>query len=122
MKAITEGALLWEPTRQQIENAGVSHFMNWLENEKNLFFNTQSELWKWSVDELESFWESVWKYCNVISHAPYDHVLEERKMPGAKWFTGSKINYAEHVFRNDKGDQPALIFQSEITPKTEISW
>ncbi|PGM55488.1 acetoacetate--CoA ligase [Bacillus sp. AFS053548] len=122
MKAITEGALLWEPTRQQIENAGVSHFMNWLENEKNLFFNSQSELWKWSVDELESFWESVWKYCNVISHAPYDHVLEERKMPGAKWFTGSKINYVEHVFRNDKGDQTALIFQSEITRKTEISW
>ncbi|XZF76736.1 acetoacetate--CoA ligase [Bacillus sp. AL-1R] len=122
MKAVTEGALLWEPTRQQIENAGVSHFMNWLEHEKKLFFNTQSELWKWSVEELESFWESIWKYCNVISHAPYDQVLKERKMPGAKWFTGSKINYAEHVFRNDQGDQTALIFQSEITPKTEISW
>lgn len=122
MKAITEGALLWEPTRQQIENAGVSQFMNWLENEKNLFFNTQSDLWKWSVEELESFWENVWKYCNVISHVPYEQVLEERKMPGAKWFTGSKINYAEHVFRNDKVNQPALIFQSEITPKTEISW
>lgn len=122
MKAVTEGALLWEPTSRQIENAGVSHFMNWLENEKRLYFNSQSELWEWSVEELESFWESVWKYCNVISHAPYEQVLEARKMPGAKWFTGSKINYAEHVFRNNKGNQPALFFQSEINLKTEISW
>ncbi|WP_088068941.1 acetoacetate--CoA ligase [Gottfriedia luciferensis] len=122
MKAITEGALLWEPTLQQIESAGVSQFIKWLEKEKNLVLTTQNELWKWSVEELESFWESVWNYCNVISHAPYEQVLESRKMPGAKWFTGSKINYAEHVFRNFNSNKSALIFQSEITPKTEISW
>lgn len=122
MKAITEGALLWEPTLQQIESAGVSQFIKWLEKEKNLVLTTQNELWKWSVEELESFWESVWNYCNVISHAPYEQVLESRKMPGAKWFTGSKINYAEHVFQNFNSNKSALIFQSEFTPKTEISW
>src|SRR5699024_5203379 len=61
-------------------------------------------------------------YCNVISHSPYETVLEERKMPGAKWFPGATLNYAEHVFRNHRTDQPAILFKAETVETTEISW
>ncbi len=122
MKAITEGVLLWEPSQHQIEKAGVSFFMKWLKQEKGLSFGNQKELWEWSVKELESFWESIWSYCKVQSNTPYNQVLESRKMPGAKWFTGATLNYAEHVFRGGRGNKPAVIFQSEKNQRTEISW
>lgn len=122
MKAITEGVLLWEPSQQQIESSGVSLFMKWLKQEKGLSFGNQKELWKWSVEELEAFWESIWNYCQVISTTPYHQVLESRKMPGAKWFPGATLNYAEHIFRNARKNKPAVIFQSETTPRTELSW
>ncbi|EMA6341901.1 acetoacetate--CoA ligase [Bacillus cytotoxicus] len=122
MKAITKDMLLWKPSKQQIENAGVTFFMKWLLKEKGLSFKSQTELWEWSVEELESFWESIWNYCEVKSSTPYRQVLESRKMPGAKWFTGSTLNYAEHIFRHVKENKPAIIFQSEFKKKTEISW
>lgn len=122
MKAITEGVLLWKPSQQQIENSGISLFMKWLKKEKGLSFGSQNELWKWSVEELEAFWESIWNYCQVKSNTSYNQVLESRLMPGVKWFTGSTLNYAEHVFRNIRGNKPAVIFQSETTRRTELSW
>ncbi|PEB51748.1 acetoacetate--CoA ligase [Bacillus pseudomycoides] len=122
MKAITEGVLLWKPSQQQIENSGISLFMKWLKKEKGLSFGSQNELWKWSVEELETFWENIWNYCQVKSNTSYNQVLESRLMPGVKWFTGSTLNYAEHVFRNIRGNKPAVIFQSETTRRTELSW
>ncbi|WJE54189.1 hypothetical protein QRE66_08095 [Bacillus cereus] len=54
--------------------------MRWLNQEKGLSFASQKELWKWSVEELEPFWGSIWDYCQVISITPYHQVLESRKM------------------------------------------
>ena len=122
MKVVTEGVLLWEPSKQQIENSSITHFRNWINEEKGLSVQNPAELWKWSVDELELFWESVWKYCKIKSHSPYEQVLETRTMPGAKWFAGATVNYAEHVFRNSREDRPALIFKSETVLNREVSW
>ncbi|MCM3389433.1 acetoacetate--CoA ligase [Ureibacillus chungkukjangi] len=122
MKVVTEGALLWEPSKEQIENSSITQFKNWVNEERDLSIQNPAELWKWSVDELEQFWESVWKYCKVKSHTPYEQVLEKRTMPGAKWFSGATVNYAEHVFRNSRADRPALIFKSETVSNREVSW
>ncbi|SFA49688.1 acetoacetyl-CoA synthetase [Parageobacillus thermantarcticus] len=83
---------------------------------------THHALWNWSVEHLEKFWESVWEYCEIKSVTPYRCVLEERKMPGAKWFPGAMLNYAEHVFRNERSDRPALLFRSERVPYREVAW
>ncbi|MBD7939632.1 MULTISPECIES: acetoacetate--CoA ligase [Cytobacillus] len=122
METVSKGQLLWQPSEKEIEKAGVTKFLQWIRNEKKLEINDVHHLWKWSVDELELFWGYVWEYCQIISYTPYSHVLQSRKMPGARWFEGSSLNYAEHVFRNDKGDETALIFQSEIVDIKEISW
>ncbi|MEK7256161.1 MAG: AMP-binding protein, partial [Bacteroidota bacterium] len=78
--------------------------------------------WQWSVENVAEFWESLWNYFNIISHSPYSAVLSGEKMPGAKWFEGSTLNYAEHVFRAKNDNQPALIFSSERQDLVEISW
>ena len=122
MTEATEGTLLWEPSEEFKENANVSRYMEWLEKEKGLSFEDYGELWEWSVTELEEFWASIWEYSDVLASKPYTRVLSGREMPGAKWFEGAELNYAEHVFRNAKEDEPAVLHQSELRQLSETSW
>ncbi|MBO0781949.1 MAG: acetoacetate--CoA ligase [Ktedonobacteraceae bacterium] len=113
---------LWEPTEEVKQQATVTEYMQWLWREKGLNLRTRDELWQWSVDNLEGFWASLWDYFHVLSSQPYATVLEERKMPGARWFPGTHLNYAEHVFRSYSTKRPALMFRSERHPLVEVSW
>ncbi|WP_027409111.1 acetoacetate--CoA ligase [Anoxybacillus tepidamans] len=122
MKAVADGTVLWTPTEEQIQQSTVQRYMNWLKEKKGLDFKTHRQLWSWSVERLEEFWETVWEYCDVQSSTPYACVLEKRNMPGAKWFPGAHLNYAEHVFRNAQEEKPALLFRSERIPYREVTW
>jgi len=104
------------------QQANLTTYMQWLESEKGLHFDIPEKLWEWSVNRLEEFWASIWEYFHIKYSKPYQAVLTERKMPGAQWFSGAELNYAEHVFRNATSSRPALVFQSETKPLTEISW
>ncbi|HXL37461.1 MAG TPA: acetoacetate--CoA ligase [Ktedonobacteraceae bacterium] len=119
---IREGTLLWEPSEKMKQQANLTTYMQWLESEKGLHFDIPEKLWEWSVNRLEEFWASIWEYFHIKYSKPYQAVLTERKMPGAQWFSGAELNYAEHVFRNATSSRPALVFQSETKPLTEISW
>ena len=121
-KAVTEGTILWEPSDEQISKTNLTRYLNWLKTEKGLEFDDYQSLWDWSVTELEDFWQSLWEFLQIKASTSYRQVLSDRSMPGAKWFSGSELNYAEHVFRNMSSERPALIFQSEIQPLVEISW
>ena len=119
---IKEDTLLWEPSEETKQKSTLMRYMQWLESAKGLKFHTQEELWEWSVNKLEDFWASIWDFFQIKASKPYSTILDERKMPGAHWFPGAELNYAEHVFRNASTDRPALIFQSERQPLTEIAW
>jgi acetoacetyl-CoA synthetase len=119
---ISEGTLLWEPTEKMKQQANLTKYMTWLGSEKGLHFDESEKLWEWSVTNLEEFWASIWEYFQIISSKPYKSVLSGHTMPGAQWFPGTELNYAEHVFRNATSSRPALVFQSETKPLTEISW
>ncbi len=119
---ITEGSLLWEPSAAVKERAGLTHYMAWLEEKHGLTFKTFPDLWEWSVTELEQFWETIWDYFEIKASKQYSTVLEERQMPGARWFVGAELNYAENVFRNMTDDRPALLYKAENEPLTEMSW
>ncbi len=121
-KPITEGTVLWEPSDERVSNANLTRYLQWLKAEKGLEFDGYHSLWGWSVGELEDFWLSLWEFFQIKAATPYRKVLSERIMPGAKWFDGAELNYAEHVFRNMTPEHPALIFQSEIQSLMEISW
>ncbi len=119
---ISEGTLLWEPSEEMKRQANITHYKQWLESEKGLHFDDPEKLWEWSVSSLEDFWASLWEYFHIKASKPYSTVLTERKMPGAQWFPGAELNYAEHVFRNATSSRPAMLFQSESQPLIEISW
>jgi len=113
---------LWAPSDTFKNQSRLKHYMDWLAEQRGLEFEAYADLWAWSVNQVEDFWESIWEYFDLISHTPYTSVLSNREMPGARWFEGSTLNYAEHVFRQANTSYPALIFQSETQPLTEVSW
>lgn len=117
-----EGDLIWTPNQQAIDYANETKYAAWLKEHKGLSFNGYADLWQWSVDNIEDFWESIWQYFNVKSSAPYDCVLVERKMPGAAWFPGAHLNYAENVLRNESLGGTAIMHCSETRPMQSMSW
>lgn len=122
MNTITEGTLLWEPSAAVKANTNLVRYMKWLENERGLAFQSYPQLWQWSVTELEDFWESIWDFFGVQASQGYSSVLAERKMPGAEWFVGAKLNYAQHIFRNMNDERPAMLYKAEDEPLSEVSW
>jgi acetoacetyl-CoA synthetase len=114
--------LLWAPPAELQERSTIRAYIEWLAATRGLQFASYDELWRWSVDELEAFWASLWDYFQIQSATPYRQVLSGRTMPGARWFEDATINYVEHVFRNATDAHPALLFQSERRPLTAVSW
>src|SRR6478736_2210137 len=107
-----EGELLWEPSREQKESSRLAHYMGWLAHERGKHFDDYEALWRWSVDQLEPFWDSIWDYFDVQAEGSRQPVLASQQMPGAQWYPGTRLNYAEHTFRNATADRPALIARS----------
>src|SRR5262245_38630967 len=122
MTTISEGTLLWQPPDALKRSSRLWAYMRWLEERKGLRFDGYAAVWDWSVAHVEQFWESIWEFFDLQASAPYTRVLAERRMPGAEWFSGAQLNYAEHVFRNATSERPAIVFQSELQPLIEISW
>ncbi|MEM0074960.1 MAG: acetoacetate--CoA ligase [Conexivisphaerales archaeon] len=118
----TNGRPLWEPSDETIEKSSMKRYMNWLESEHKIEFRDYNELWKWSVTRIEDFWSSVWEYFNIKSSQNYDKVLLSRKMPGAKWFVGSRLNYAENVFKNYDAEKEAILFRREDGYSRSMLW
>jgi acetoacetyl-CoA synthetase len=115
---------LWTPDQARIESSRLWHFMHWLEDHRDLTFTDYNALWQWSVDNIEEFWDAFWQYFDVQFSKPYRQVLDTRRMPGARWFSGVRLNMAEQVFRHhaDEPERPAIISRSELRPLTELSW
>jgi acetoacetyl-CoA synthetase len=85
-------------------------------------FATYDELWRWSVEDLEGFWAALWERFDIAARSPYERVLGRREMPGAAWFPGARLNYAEHVLRMARPGDAAIVHASEEGPAREISW
>ncbi len=112
---------LWEPTPEAIESSAMTAYREWLA-ERGRNFDSYEELWDWSSSEIEEFWGSIWDYFSVGRETGYETVLGSRTMPGAKWFEGSELNYAEHLLRDRPDDEVAIVSASEIRELTEMSW
>jgi acetoacetyl-CoA synthetase len=114
--------LLWEPSDEQVKRATLSRYEDWLARERGLEFDDYAELWQWSVDDLDAFWSSVIEFCDVRFSKGGDQVLGERSMPGAEWFPGSTVSYAEHIFRGKDDGAVAIRHASELRPLSSWTW
>ncbi|MFQ5661024.1 MAG: acetoacetate--CoA ligase, partial [Gammaproteobacteria bacterium] len=117
-----EGKLLWEPGPEWIAEANITAFKQWLKREQGLELTDYHHLWRWSVDNLEAFWQAVWDYFEIEASSPYTKVLGRRQMPGAEWFPGARLNYAQHILRQERVGANALYFASEEASLASVSW
>lgn len=120
-----EGRLLWRPSKEFRESSRIAAYTKWLEENRDLSFEGYFDLWEWSTTDLEGFWGSVWEYCDVRASKPYERVLGKREMPGAEWFPGAQLNYAENILKNAaaRPDEAALLSRSETRPElSKTTW
>ena len=115
------GRLLWQPTAPDIEEANLTHYMRWLERGKGLSFTTYAELWRWSVDNPGDFWGSLWDYFELTASQTGEPPLAESSMPGAVWFPGARLNYAENIFGKMAARQPVIIYKGESGPTISLN-
>ncbi len=116
--------ILWTPDDTLRQQSHMIHYLEWIHYQYNLSLKNYHDLWKWSVEHVALFWESIWKYYQVQSDTDYESILEmpDIGMIGTKWFSGARVNYAEHLFRNATEAHPAILFQAEHTALKAISW
>jgi acetoacetyl-CoA synthetase len=113
----------------------ILRYTRFLRETRGLAFDPTScegydRLWRWSCDDLGAFWQSIWDYFGVASPTPHHAVLVEEKMPGATWFPGAQVNYAQHVFSHadaaERAGRPAIVFRDEAmqseSRSVEIAW
>ena len=113
----------------------IAQYTSWLKTRHGLDFDPTTTdgyaaLWQWSVDDLQTFWGSLWEYFDVRSPTPFASVLGTHGMPGARWFAGAQVNYAQHLFRHAPAAHaagcPAIVFQNEAMRARgtvqEIAW
>ena len=85
----------------------IRRYQQWLEHARGLRFESYDALWRWSVDDLDAFWQSIWDYFDLRSPTPHSAVLQKRAMPGAIWFPGAQFNYAHQVLRHTQAAEAA---------------
>jgi acetoacetyl-CoA synthetase len=119
---MADAEILWEPSREQIERATITRYQEWLERSRGLSFDGYHDLWRWSVDDLEGFWSSIVEFFEIRFEVGGSRVLGTREMPGAEWFPGSRLSYAEHIFRGKRDEDVALLQASELRPPGEWTW
>ncbi|GLY77052.1 acetoacetate--CoA ligase [Actinoallomurus iriomotensis] len=115
--SVTEGDLLWEPSEDARRRARVGRLMD----ERGL--GSYDELWRWSVTEVDAFWDTVWSYFGVLGERGDGPVREGAGMPGVRWFPGATINYARNALRADRDqDATAVIFRSETGDQRTLTY
>jgi acetoacetyl-CoA synthetase len=112
---------LWVPPADVRTTTVVGRYLTWLEQERGLRFDGYDDLWRWSVDDLDGFWSSIWSFFDVQASQPYEAVLAERSMPGARWFPGARLNYAERALATT-GAGVAVVARSQSVPGRELTW
>lgn len=116
-------SLLWKPTEGFIKESNLFRFQKLIEGKYNIKFDNYADLWKWSINHLDIFWENIALFFDVRFSNSYTSIINENgKMYETKWFEGATLNYAEHIFRNKIDDQPAIIYQQEGQNAISVSW
>ncbi len=113
--------ILWRPDANQVARTNLAAYEEWLERAHGRAFADYAALWQWSVDDLEGFWGSLWEYLGIRASVPYERVLGSRALPGAEWFPGSRLNFAEHCVAHGADDAVAILHASELRPLAELS-
>ncbi len=118
----TMTSLIWTPPPGRIAQTNMSRFLRYVQTHHASWVTDYAALYQWSIADPQNFWAAVWTYCDVRASQPWDAVLSDGdKMPGARWFIGARLNYAENLLRR-RDDHAALVFRAEERLSTTLSY
>ncbi len=113
---------LWKPSEERIEQAAISRFMSLIDERHGAGFSSYGELYDWSVSNISDFWAAVWDFVGIKASRPYDVVVDDpTRMPGAQWFIGAKLNFAENLLRY-RDARTAFVFRGETQKTVRMSY
>lgn len=114
--------LLWTPAEARIKSTNLHRFMSSINAKYNQNFSEYATLYQWSLEKMPEFWSMMWEFADIIASKPYDQVVDDLgKMPGAEWFSGARLNFAENLLRY-RDDQTALVFKGEDQDVRRITY
>src|SRR5688500_9044302 len=113
---------LWRPSPERIAASQLARFMRFAAERSGRPFPDFAALWRWSVDDLEGFWDAVWDFCGVVAETKGGRALADSdKMPGARFFPHARLNFAENLLRT-RGSGDAILFRGEDKVRRRLSW
>ena len=115
--------LLWTPHPGARSSTRIGRFLSGVERDTGLGFPDYESAWSWSVDDVEGLWSAVWRYFDIKASTEPTEILSSREMPGARWFGGARLNYAEHALRSaaQPSERPVIVAHSQTRPPVELS-
>lgn len=114
--------ILWQPSPERIQNSTMTRFMNHINARYNKDFKQYPELYEWSIENIAEFWAELWAFAGIIHSRTCDRVVDDPyKMPGARWFEGAELNFAENLLRY-RDEQTAIVFMGESMPVRKMTY
>jgi len=113
---------LWTPSKERIEQANITRFIALVNKRHSLRIDSYKELYKWSIEKIPDFWEAMWEFADIRASQGYQKVVDDlSKFPGAKWFIGAKLNFAENFLRH-RDDNFAFVSKAETEKTTKTTY
>ncbi|MEW6274846.1 MAG: acetoacetate--CoA ligase [Bacillota bacterium] len=113
---------LWKPSEERKKQANITRFINLVNNKYGLEINSYPQLYNWSIENIPDFWATMWQFAQIKASRGYDQVVDDlRKFPGAKWFPGARLNFAENLLRYTD-DHVAFIFRGETQKSARMTY
>jgi acetoacetyl-CoA synthetase len=113
---------LWTPSAERVKNSNMTRFTEFVSERRGKVFKGYDDLYGWSIDDISAFWEEVWDFCGIVKSRRFSRVVDDpARMPGARWFCGARLNFAENLLRCRDG-RTAIIFRSEDGKAERISY
>lgn len=113
---------LWQPSSERIQKANITRFIEYVNGKHGQNIKNYRELYKWSIENIPEFWARMWEFADIKASRPYNQVVDDyRKMPGAKWFSGAYLNFAENLLRY-RDDRLAFIFKGETQQYRQMTY
>jgi len=120
--AMVNKKLLWEPSEERKEQANITRFIRFVDEKYGLSLKTYDELYNWSIDKTTDFWAAMWLFGEIRASRGYDEVVDDlSRFPGAKWFSGARLNFAENLLRY-KNEHTAFVFRGENRKTVRITY
>ncbi len=118
---MAQGDLLWSPSAERMKRSNMTAFMAFVNERHDVSFQDYDDLYRWSINAIPDFWRASWHFSGIVHSASPDTILDNAILPGARWFTGARLNFAENLLRY-RDERVALVSWQEHGARRQFTY